>query len=48
MAKNNFSAILAEKKSLGALFSPNHYEIMGIDNYSPYDEKLKIRRIEKA
>jgi hypothetical protein len=48
MSKNNFSAILAEKKSLGALYSPNHYEIMGIENFSPYDEKLKIRRIEMA
>jgi hypothetical protein len=48
MSKNNFSAILAEKKSLGALYSPNHYEIMAIENFSPYDEKLKIRRIEMA
>jgi hypothetical protein len=48
MAKNNFSAILAEKKSLGALYSPNHYEIMGIENFSLYDEKLKIKRIELA
>lgn len=48
MSKNNFSAILAEKKSHGDLYRPNHYEIIGIDDFSLYDEKLRFKRIEDA
>lgn len=48
MPKNNFNGILAEKKTFGTHFVPNHYEVIGIENFSAYDEKIKNIMIAEA
>lgn len=48
MAKNNFNQILAEIKLLGEHYKANHYEVMGIENFSTYNDKLIYSRTDEA